>query len=506
MLMVWQTTDALVHRAYDADAHDPFIGFPSPTARNPTFIFAHLDFTGVGWKSSDTRRLYTMVSPIHFVGATHAAPGVGQNLRFFTPDNTIRSFVVNSQTTINRSGETDLFIGKLAQAIPASYNIHHHPYLNLPNNNSYLAKPLIMLGTRGKGGSQTSAVFDDITVNGRLSRTITSVYPSSGSDPDECHYEIGDSGGPTMIEENGVAAIIGTHSAYTSTTLLGNTTITNHATFLPHYINELNAVMEPDGYRMAKAIPGSTTLTLNHQVQAGVIRAGHAFTIDLTLGNTGGTLAENLRLTNVFPGGTSATGAGTDWFDQSTVTATEARKAKLASSSNSTYSLSVNMPNEGALQHQVTFSSDQFSASTESFNIEVIGSFLSFASGLVDSTATGDSDLDGISNLLEYAFGGNPSVNSQFFSGTTTPLLPEFANSGGIFRISFIRRKDYVDRAIDYDLESSGAMTNGSWGDASALIVDTNTSSINSEFEIVTHVLSGAANERFFRIKITLSE
>ncbi len=496
---------ALVHRSYDSNKHDPFIGFPNPTARNPNFIFSHLDFTGVGWKTSDTRLLYTMVSPIHFVGASHVAPSAGQTIRFFAPDNTIQSFVVDSQTIITQSEQTDLLIGKLTQAIPTNYNIRHHPYLNLTNDNAYLNEPLVILGTRGKGGSQTSAAFANVSVDDRTTKTISSSYLTLGFDSDEVHFETGDSGGPTMIEHDGVAAIIGTNSAFATAPFLG--TIVNYSNFIPFYINELNAVMETDGYRMTKAIPGSTTLKLNHQIQSETIRAGHPFDINLTINNTTNTLAENLRLTNTFSLTSNVSNAiGADWFDQSIANTTIARRAKLERGISSNYVLTLTIPAAGVAQHGVTFSCDQFPAITQNFDITVISSFLSFVSELADATPTGDSDLDGLGNLLEYAFGGDPSTPSHLLPETSIPLLPELKMVNGIIQLSYLRHKDFVERAISYDLKSTITMAPGTWANASSLITKTTVNSINTEFEQVTYELSNTSNHQFFRIEITLNE
>ena len=65
-------TEALVIRGYSSGTHNRFLNFPGSASHNPNFIHAAYDLSGVGWDTADTRSQYTMVSPIHFVGANHA--------------------------------------------------------------------------------------------------------------------------------------------------------------------------------------------------------------------------------------------------------------------------------------------------------------------------------------------------------------------------------------------------------------------------------------------------
>ena len=500
LLLSWQISSALVIKGYNATKHDRFINFLGEATHNTNFIFGHLNMTGVGWKQTDPRRQYTMVSPLHFVGATHVSPGIGQTLQFLTPGNEFRAFTVATQTPIlNASGqETDLFIGKLSQAIPSIDSIQHHPYLNSNNTNSYLNKPLIILGTRALGGRQTSTTFLNLSFNGRLTRTIRSQYIDSNAVNDDCFYESGDSGGPTMIEQNGVAAVIGTNSAVS----LDSTT--NYTNFIPHYIDELNAIMEIDGYRMTKSSPGITTLTLTHQAPISLVRAGHPFTVSLTLINTRSALGENLKLTNTLSTGIVANNStGTGWFDESTGASTKARKASLSGRTSSNYSITFTIPTAGTAKHQVIYSCDQSPAVTENFSLDVIESYLSWSSALSDQTSTGDDDLDGISNLLEYAFGGEPTSSSQKLPGSTISLLPVYNGNS----VTYLRRTDYADRALTYVLTSSPTMMVGSWLNASGMVSQTTITPVaGSDFEQVKLDLTHSGTERFFRIKITLNE
>lgn len=500
-----QMVSALVIRQYNANRHNRFTGYPSNPVINPQFLFASHDFSGVGWNTSNTNFQYTLVSPMHFVGANHIKPGIGHNLRFVATDGTIRNYTVAATVPIkNAMGQnSDLFIGRLTVPIASSDNVSFHPYLNLNNDAAYVGEDVMFFGKPARAGTQTITQITYSQSSGtNQTRTLRTIYNPFFGDDDDAHLEVGDSGSPVFIDHNGIAAIVGTHS------LVGNNgVITNHSNFVPFYADKLNTVMATHGYHMTKAIPGSTNLLISRQIPATTIRAGHAFDIHLTINNTGNTRADNLKLSNTFPAGSVVNStSGTNWFDQSSPTQIEARRASLNQSGSTVYSMNLMIPTPGTHPHAATALSNQSSSTTANFNIEVIGSFLSFAANLANSSTTGDDDRDGIINLLEYVFGGDPTLSSQLHPGTSIPLLPVFTQNGSSFRISYLRRKDYVQRAISYDLESSGTMADGSWGNASSLITNTTVSSINSDFEQVTYDLSGAANEQFFRINVSLNE
>ena len=510
-------SQALVLRTFDATRHLRFLGFPSNPTHNTQFLHSAYDFTGVGWLTTNTQRQLTMVSPLHYVGANHVRVGVGSTLRFLSSDGVIRDYTVASETTIpNDAGNnSDLFVGTLTAAITESDNIRFYPYLNLSSNSNYNAyrnQPLIILGRTVLGGSGVSSSIKTVSsTTTQPTLTITSTYIVASGSADDSYYQSGDSGGPVFINQGGIPAIVGTNSLVGSSTDSSNNVVsfTNFANFIPHYIDDLNNVMEVNGYRMTKAIPGSTTLTLTHTPPPSPIRAGHSFNIQLNLANTGSTMAENIRLNSTFPNNSVVTStSGSPWFDQPFVnTATSSsRSASINPSSTSDYSITLTIPDPGSYDQSVTYSSDQSSAMSQVFNLDVIESFLSWTNTLTDGSPTGDDDQDGINNLLEYAFGGNPANSSQLVDGDSTPLLPSYSSSNGVHTISYVRRKDYVQRALDYQLTSSTTLGGGSFSDASTLINTSNTTSINDELELVSYTLTQSGTKRFFRIEVSLNE
>ncbi len=500
---------ALVMRSFDATQHSRFLNFPSNPSSNSQFIHAAYNLTGVGWHIGNTRRQLTMVSPLHFVGANHYKPGVGATIRFLSSDGSIHNFTVASQTAItNDSGQSsDLFIGTLNTPIKDSDGIRYYPYLNLTNDRRYLNNPLIVLGGTTRGGQGTISSIENSVISGlNTTRVLKFPYTAASGDDADCYFENGDSGSPVFVDHDNVAAIVGTNS-YVATYTNGNRD--NYSNFIPYYVDKLNIVMEADGYRMSKVIPGNTNLTLSYTLPSSTIRAGHGFDIQLNLENTGNTISENIRLTNTFPTNTEITGtSGAPWFDQPSIAGStiSSRKALINSGSDSDYLMTLTIPDPGSHTHSITFSSDQSTSTTQNYTLNVIESFISWSDGLTDKSSSGDDDHDGITNLLEYAFGGDPKASSQFVEGETTHLLPQYSENGGIHTISYVRRKDYAQRALSYNLTSSTSLTNGSFSDASTLLSETNTTSINDDLELVSYTLSKSGTKRFFRIEVTLNE
>lgn len=497
--------DALVIRNYQPAQHDRFTNFPSAPQHNPQFIHAAFDFTGVGWNKSDTRLQYTLVSPLHFVGAYHARPGLGHTLRFLTADGTIREYKVAATSGIpNASGQnTDLFVGRLTAPIVDADGISHHAYLNLASDSDYIGKNVMFFGHPARAGRQiiTQLSYSQSSTTNQT-RTLRTRYSTFFGQDDDAYLQSGDSGSPVFIEHNGTAAILGTHSLVS-----GSSIITNHSSFIPFYADKLNETMANHGYHMTKAIPGSTSLSLTQQIPNNPIRAGHPFSILMTLENQGSNRADNIRLRNIFPADAVVHSAsGTQWFDQSSTNYIEARRAELASTASTSYNIDLTIPSAGTHTHSTSHWSDQSTTTNANFTIEVIGSFLSYVTNLDNKSFDGDDDKDNISNLLEYVFGGDPNTSSVHFPNTTTPLLPKFTNTASTFQFSYFRRKNYAARAINYMLQTSTNMTDTPWEDANTLITSTTTSNINSEFERVTHNLSNTQTNRFFRLKITLSE
>ncbi len=117
---------------------------------------------------------------------------------------------------------------------------------------------------------------------------------------------------------------------------------------------------------------------------------------------------------------------------------------------------------------------------------------------LSDPTITGDGadpDHDGISNLLEYAFGTDPTH-------ADVSNLPTVSMQNGYMTISFIQRVAPTD--VTYTVEVSGDMN--TWNSGSGYTTQVSTAAIDSATQRVVvrdNTLVSAAARRFIRVRVS---
>ena len=161
-------------------------------------------------------------------------------------------------------------------------------------------------------------------------------------------------------------------------------------------------------------------------------------------------------------------------------------------------------PADGMFTVTLNLKSDGSASQSFPLQIATLPSFASWASGLQDATLTGDSDQDGISNLIEYASGGDNRSGSVYFPGTATPLLPVFSSVPPT--LSFIRRTDAAARGLSYVVETSDTLTAGSWQSLGQVPISV-TPGPGSGFERAQAGLpANAAAKAFYRLRIGLAE
>ncbi len=117
---------------------------------------------------------------------------------------------------------------------------------------------------------------------------------------------------------------------------------------------------------------------------------------------------------------------------------------------------------------------------------------------LADPTISGDladPDHDGISNLLEYAFGSDPTR-------ANVSSLPVMSMQNGYLTISFVQRIAPTD--LTYTVEVSGDMS--TWNSGSSYTTQVSATSIDSATQQVVvrdNTLASAAAKRFIRVRVT---
>jgi len=102
----------------------------------------------------------------------------------------------------------------------------------------------------------------------------------------------------------------------------------------------------------------------------------------------------------------------------------------------------------------VTWRADTVADETLSPVIALGPSFAEWAAGLSEAGEQDDPDGDGLWNLLEYAFGGDPEDGlNQDANGD--PLLPRLRPDGPMVELVFSEREDKVLRGLQYVVEFS---------------------------------------------------
>ncbi len=509
---------ALQLRAFSAARHVRINGFPSTPSANPTFLHAGVDLTGVGWDSTFPLRQVTLVTPRHFVAANHFRPGIGTEIRFLSSDGTVRSATVDSLYTIpNSNGDaTDVLIGRLSAPIPPSTGVRFLSAHLLDTEAAYIGQTLGVLGQPARGGRGVISAIGDFggdPITGgagiKTTRALQFTYSNLAGSVDDAYAEGGDSGSPSFVVVNGKAAVVGTHTAILTAT--GSTTTFD--AFLPAYVSLANTVLEADGYHLTPAAPKSTTLSLGRQISPAVVRAGYPVTIDYVLSNTGVlNAANNVRLDASVPGIVGFNASGTNgWIIDPAPNGVAARRGGLAAGGSATISVTFTPPVPVTLSESAVIQADEAASTSLNSNITVVESFRSWSTGLADPSPAGDSDGDGVSNLLEYAQGGDPAKASRQASGTTSDLGLSVVGattdaSGTRLIVRFLRRTDAAQRLLDYRVESSADL-NGAWTDSTAGATTMQVSAVAPGLESADLALpASTALHQFVRLRVNLSE
>ncbi|MBE7496530.1 MAG: hypothetical protein HS117_16425 [Verrucomicrobiaceae bacterium] len=120
-----------------------------------------------------------------------------------------------------------------------------------------------------------------------------------------------------------------------------------------------------------------------------------------------------------------------------------------------------------------------------------------------------DPDLDGVANLLEFAF-NMPPLNAgvqTMAPGTGTQGLPAStleigAGGAAVIRIEFLRRRATVNSGLTYQAEFSSSMTSGTWTPAGGT---TTVTPINDDWErvVVLDAPPAGSQRRFVRVRVT---
>jgi hypothetical protein len=227
---------------YNSETYDRFYpSFPTPNSSS-AFVASGINLSGIGWVG-DPKTSVTLISPQHILGAAHA--GFGSQVQFRGSDGVVRSYAVTSSVAIpGPAGTSDLLLGTLNanEALPTSHGVRYFgvagltaaqavglPILVSGQNAAYSASP--HLGTN---------VIDDVI----LANTTRAIkFGWTDGVPGEIYLISGDSGGPVFVRAHGDLALVGVNYAISRTTLDPQPGDFSVSSFVPEYIDELNARM-----------------------------------------------------------------------------------------------------------------------------------------------------------------------------------------------------------------------------------------------------------------------
>jgi hypothetical protein len=265
-LLIVLATGAFCQAAMQVETSEPNRQYRFYVGSDKDFLGQAFDWSGVGQTSSG--HWATMISSDYFVSAAHYHPTAGETLTFYEGNDTSTSYTATVSTTyyqISYNGVlTDLWLGKLTTSIPASANITSYPILDLASDDDYVG---LTIYVNGKPNTIGRNVIDRITEADEgtpaYKSTVSMEYDYDtvgGLGADECYLISGDSGGPSFVDVNGQLALVGIHYYNGGTPNPEDIGMISGDSFVPYYIDQLNANM--DGASVAVVTPEPGTLVL----------------------------------------------------------------------------------------------------------------------------------------------------------------------------------------------------------------------------------------------------
>ena len=140
-------------------------------------------------------------------------------------------------------------------------------------------------------------------------------------------------------------------------------------------------------------------------------------------------------------------------------------------------------------------------------SLPLLQSYNSWVAGAANTLSSADPDNDGISNLVEYAFGGSPtqgSVNSP--DGRS--LVPKIDRAGNNMVVRYPRRTDASARGLVETPEFSSTLV-GSWDSTlppGTIVSAAPFNPVSNGFEQVTMTIPLTSQRRLVRVKVNLTE
>ncbi|MEP4077802.1 hypothetical protein [Haloferula sp.] len=453
---------ALELRAYDPTLHDRFLDFPEDPSFNPSFPLDYEQLTGIGWESGNSQKQYALISPCHAVFAAHNAPAIGSRISFLSTSGSIVERSVSRTQSITNPwmSTSDVLLVTLSSPIDRDEGVEPLPYLNLSSEEDYAGLPLVVFGSQAKAGEGTVIDFTTINVNWIVSRTYRFNYTSTDGGSGDARLASGDSGSPSLVNYEGKPSLLGIHLA---TSNEGDVQ-SNYDAFLPLYVDQIDAIIASDGFRMRPRVTGQSNLTCASWLASPVAIQGKALELGFALTHNSGIETGNLELDLRFTEATApdaieaegwvVSGGGTHWTLRRALL--EGRVAPVVRAQWDA------APLVDSFQPDIRWVSDSSEEGTMAISVDLAPSFNSWAHEFGEADEMADPDGDLMPNIIEYAFGRDPLISSSA-QAAGTPPPPTFVIENGIATYSHPERTDMDERKLSYVAEWSNSMKSGSW-------------------------------------------
>ncbi len=518
-----QQAVALDIRVPSQARHARLLEFPGPPVFtwipefNPNFMLTATSFSGIGWPlvQNDWVRQVALVSPRHFVCAVHYAPEIHWRIGFLGNDGNQHDFgILSREPVLNPQGDpTDLMLCTLDSEVPAALGIAPFPVLNLTTEADYIGMDAVIFGTVAQAGIMPVDGFTFLVNDPGLETTRFAYfdYDANGGGADDCRFAGGDSGSPSFIMVNGQPAIIDTAAGVDTSAYLPSlppNISRSYVSFVPAYLDELDALMAAQGYHMTRSHP-PLTLVSPQISAADPLSRMKAGGVTLDLRNLGFATAHNITLRLTFSAAPdSVTGSG--WIcEAASPLVWNCRRGGLDSAASTTLTAAWSMlPDARALQISALHAHNGSVPALLDVSLPIAETFSSWIDGSSDPAKNADPDQDGISNLLEFAFGGDPSQVSPMATGGH-PQLPQIERDGSWLRVRFPRRNDAGAWGIEDEVEITSDPASTVWETelpAGSTIQSAAYDPDSFGFKEVTVSLPLDAARRFVRVRVSLAE
>lgn len=499
---------ALEIRSASAERHGRFALDPNGSKiHNPGAYYGAANYAALGYEVNGPRQ-FALITPEHVLLANHF--GGGGTVEFINQvgEKVTRTLGQISNIPNDEGGFSDLAIRKLSAPLPDSFGVSPFAVADFPRESSYFGNELVVFGQTLRAGRGTILnSFSDSEIPGAAigkTRTYAFDYNEIEGNRDDAYAVLNDSGSPSFVVTNGRPAVVGLHLGIGQSFGVRRT----FDTFVPHYRSEINDILEPEGYRLIPTNPRSVSLRAAsllsplHQLESG--------TISLTLRNRSGREATNARFELQFPANsvpTSITAPG--WVVANIAPGIfQLRRGVFPRNTSSEITLNYDeVPVVSEIVIQTSHKSDGSPQTQGISTFPVQETFAGFVSHLAEKGANDDPDGDGLTNLLEYALGGDPAINSTE-SPEGANLSPHLEQTPNGVTFVFRKRTDADARGLTYTVLYSEDLSPNSFSEVkptSFRETQINNPAPDSAFQMIN---TNMTTERmhFFRLKVELEQ